>query len=196
MRTVSQEIEIEFKNMLTKEEFTLLKDYLNLSESMFHTQENHYFDTSNFYLKELGCALRIRMKNNKYEVTLKEPLETGLLETNQQLNTKDAEKMMQHGIIIEGPVKDQLSRLNIPLDKLEYFGSLTTSRAEKKYDGGLIVLDHSSYLNKEDYELEYEVEDFETGQKRFHHLLKKLNIPIRKSDNKIQRFYHAKYRNE
>lgn len=196
MRILSQEIEIEFKNMLTKEEFTLLKSYLNMSEAMFHIQENHYFDTKDFSLKDLGCALRVRVKNDKYVLTLKEPLETGLLETHQSLSPEEAEKIIKHGTVVDGPVMDQLIKLNITLKDLEYFGSLTTSRAEKNYEGGLVVLDHSSYLNKEDYELEYEVVDFNTGQQRFKDILKKLNIPIRKSDNKIQRFYHAKYNKE
>ena len=49
-------------------------------------------------------------------------------------------------------------------------------------------------INKEDYELEYEVTNFSTGQKIFIELLKTLNIPVRQTDNKIKRFYKAKFK--
>lgn len=59
---MSQNIEIEFKNLLTETEFMQLKSFLDIDNSMFIKQDNHYFDTANFTLKELGCALRIRFK--------------------------------------------------------------------------------------------------------------------------------------
>ncbi|MEH7347045.1 CYTH domain-containing protein, partial [Bacillus sp. JJ1532] len=55
------------------------------------------------------------------------------------------------------------------------------------------VLDHSYYLNKEDFEIEYEVSNREKGLEVFSELLLNLDIPIRKTDNKIMRFYKEKY---
>ena len=49
-----QEIEIEFKNLLTKEEFYLLCERFSLSEADFIMQENHYFDSEDFALKNKG----------------------------------------------------------------------------------------------------------------------------------------------
>lgn len=45
----NKNIEIEFKNMVTREEFSLLIDFLNLRSEDFSEQENHYFDTPDFY---------------------------------------------------------------------------------------------------------------------------------------------------
>lgn len=191
---MSQNIEIEFKNLLTETEFTLLKDYLNMDESQFFKQENHYFDTVQFALKEHGCALRVREKDGQYELTLKEPHSEGLLETNQSLSSKEVKTMLEKHIIIDGPVKDRLRQFHIPLGEMTYFGSLTTKRAEKEYEGGLIVLDYSTYLNHFDYEVEYEVTDFQLGKEVFEKLLTQLKIPIRKTENKIRRFYNAKWK--
>lgn len=190
---VSQNIEIEFKNMLSREEFLLLKRHFNISEDQFRKQVNHYFDTAAFTLKDHGSALRIREKENKFELTLKQPAQTGLLETNQQLSAKEAESALSTGKIPDGEVKNAVLKMLVNTDSLQYFGSLTTVRAELEYNTGLLVLDHSYYLNKEDFELEYEVTDEKEGYEIYSSLLQQLNIPVRPTDNKIKRFYATKY---
>lgn len=189
---MSQNIEIEFKNILTKEEFLKLKSHFKIENDMFKTQVNHYFDTPSFSLKACGSALRIREKVENFEMTLKQPAEQGLLETNQQLTAKEAEEILTSGEIPEGEVIDAVSALIKDVELLQYFGSLTTDRAEFAYEGGLLVLDHSYYLNTEDYEIEYEVTEEAAGLKIFTELLAELNIPARKTDNKIKRFYMRK----
>jgi len=189
---VSQNIEIEFKNMLTNEEFIRLKKYFKIDQTKIKKQVNHYFDTPSFSLKAHGSALRIREKSTQFEMTLKQPAEQGLLETNQFLDPEQAEYILKTGKILEGEVKDALTKLIEDADSLQYFGSLTTDRAEFDYKGGLLVLDHSYYLNTEDYELEYEVMDETEGFKIFSELLVELNIPVRTTDNKIKRFYNRK----
>lgn len=189
---MTQEIEIEFKNLLTLEEFNSLKKRMELTDSDFFLQKNHYFDTEDFSLKNLGCALRIREKSGRDELTLKEPAEEGLLETTQLLSIEEKETMFQHGPLPDGPVKEQLTKRNILHKEISYFGSLTTERAEKNYKGGIIVLDYSTYLNQHDFELEYEVKDIKIGHLVFTELLNSENIPIRKTANKIRRFYEAK----
>ncbi|MFC0271963.1 CYTH domain-containing protein [Metabacillus herbersteinensis] len=193
---MSQEIEIEFKNILTKEEFIQLKTHFTLHNSDFSLQENHYFDTPLFSLKNHGAALRIRQKQDNYVLTLKEPADIGLLETHQFLSNEEAKYMMKTGLILDGPVKDQLVSLGIAPDQLTYFGSLVTDRAEKKVEEGLIVLDHSRYLSVEDYEVEFEVKEEEAGKQAFLKILKELSIPIRPTKNKIRRFYDQKYHSE
>lgn len=189
---MSQNIEIEFKNLLTEEEFTLLKKHLNMDESLFITQVNHYFDTENFTLKGHGCALRIREKNGSFELTLKQPHPEGLLETNQIISEVEAKSVLGKNAFINGPVKEAILKLGIEPEELSYFGSLTTNRAEKEYKGGLVVLDYSTYLNQFDYEVEYEVKDFQQGKKIFENLLRELHIPIRQTENKIRRFYEIR----
>lgn len=179
--------------MLTKEEYLHLITEFSINETMIDTQINHYFDTESFQLKELGSALRIREKNGQFELTLKQPAEVGLLETNQEITKEIALAALQGAAIPSGSVKDQLLKSGIPLNQLEYFGSLTTKRCELQYKGGLLVLDHSLYLLKEDYELEYEVQDITQGELAFKQLLESFQIPIRTTENKIKRFYNQKY---
>ena len=189
-----QNIEIELKNILTKQEFEKLSQFFNITPHDFFTQENHYFDTVNFALKEKGCALRIRQKNNHFELTLKQPHQDGLLETNEILPIIEVEQMLKGETLKNTPLRSIIKKINIDPDTIQYFGTLTTKRAEITYKHGLIVLDHSYYLNKEDYELEYEVTNREAGEIIFSTLLTQLNIPIRKTNNKIKRFYDEKYK--
>jgi uncharacterized protein YjbK len=179
--------------MLTKEEFLKLVQAFSVRPEQFISQENHYFDTNQFDLKESGCALRIRQKGSHLEMTLKQPATEGLLETNQSLTVEEAENMVRGGSLPDGHISELILEMNIDIQKLAYFGSLTTIRAEIEYLNGLLVLDHSFYLNKEDYEVEYEVSDYQTGFQHFTNLLTNLHIPIRKTKNKIRRFYLEKY---
>ncbi|URT72244.1 CYTH domain-containing protein [Cytobacillus firmus] len=192
----NKNIEIEFKNMITTDEFTALMNFLNLRSEDFSEQENHYFDTPDFLLKEKGSALRIRHKYGSFELTLKQPHPEGLLETNEDLSESEAAEMIQTGKIPREQIKKSLEELGIKTDNLRYFGTLTTKRAEKEYNKGLAVLDHSRYLDKEDFEIEFEVDDRKDGQMVFLNLLQQLNIPVRKTENKIKRFYNEKYRQQ
>ncbi|WP_102271805.1 CYTH domain-containing protein [Cytobacillus massiliigabonensis] len=188
-----QNIEIEFKNLLTRQEFEKLVSHFRLNETDFFTQENHYFDTPDFALKERASALRIRKKEGNYELTLKQPYQDALLETNEILEPITAELMVKTGKIENETIKRLIEEMNIDSDRIQYFGSLTTKRAEVEYEGGLVVIDNSFYLNKEDFELEYEVSNRIDGQKKFSALLEQLKIPMRKTENKIKRFYNVKY---
>ncbi|TCJ04399.1 CYTH domain-containing protein [Cytobacillus praedii] len=190
---MSQNIEIEFKNLLTKQEFEKLVNHFKLKDTDFFTQENHYFDTPDFALKEQGSALRIRKKGEKYELTLKQPYQDALLETNESLEPLAAEKIFETGTIRNETIKGLIKKMNIDPDRIQYFGSLSTKRAEVEYENGLIVIDNSFYLNIEDFELEYEVSNRNDGQKKFSALLEQLEIPVRKTENKIKRFYNIKY---
>lgn len=191
---MTQNIEIEFKNILTQQEYVELLHVFNIQASQFFTQENHYFDTADFALKDNGAALRIRQKKDHYEMTLKQPAEVGLLETNQRLSKEAAVQIIQDGKIPSGQIEGILTKMGISLSNLKYFGSLTTKRVEFEYKQGLLVLDHSYYLNSEDYEMEYEVGNFSNGKVIFTELLKQHGIQQRKTENKISRFYQQKNR--
>ncbi|KIY20614.1 CYTH domain-containing protein [Mesobacillus subterraneus] len=190
---MSQNIEIEYKNLLTETEFNFLLSYFKLEAGHFKKQVNHYFDTPSFTLKDSGSALRIREKDHEFELTLKQPAQQGLLETNQILTDAQKKEALITGKLPEGEVKDAVSSFIHDSEQLQYFGSLTTMRAEFRYKEGLLVLDHSFYFNTEDFELEYEVTDASEGLQIFSNLLTDLNIPVRHTDNKIKRFYAKKY---
>jgi uncharacterized protein YjbK len=196
MVVMAQEIEIEFKNLVTEEEFTRLISYFHVREDDFISQDNHYFDTPDYQLKDKQSALRIRVKNGTYTLTLKTPLDEDLLETNQPLSKNQSDSLLHEGIFPEGEVRDVLESLSISHDSLKHFGTLSTSRAEIDYRNGLLVFDKSSYLQKEDYELEYEVKKRKQGKVIFLDLLEEHHIPLRKTENKIKRFYLEKLKQD
>ncbi|MEK4906289.1 CYTH domain-containing protein [Niallia sp. FSL M8-0099] len=190
----NQNIEIEFKNMLTKEEYELLLTHFQVGKEDLFEQENHYFDTNDFALKANHSALRIRKKKAEYELTLKQPHPDGLLETNKTLSKAESDDIFFTGKINDEQISSLLRNMNIDPASIIYFGSLRTIRAEKQIGNGLLVLDHSFYLKKEDYELEYEVSNREEGEIYFQELLATLKIPVRKTKNKVRRFYEEKYK--
>lgn len=193
---MSQNIEVEFKNMLTKAEYEQFLKKFMITETQIFSQENHYFDTADFALMREGSALRIRQKRGSYEMTLKQPATIGLLETNQNLSKNEALLAIEHGNLPTGIIQRLIEEYGISFSQLVYFGSLKTNRVEWEYKKGLLVLDHSIYLKKEDYELEYEVEDFQAGQQIFLELLHRLEIPKRNTENKIRRFYNQKQKQQ
>ncbi|MBC1475869.1 CYTH domain-containing protein [Listeria grandensis] len=190
---MSKELEIEFKNMLTEDEYQLLIHEFRLENQDFFTQTNYYFDTSEFKLKEKLAALRIRKRAVNYELTLKTPEQIGLLETTQILAEDQVTAILDGANIPVGQVRDTLKALGIDHESLLLFGSLTTTRAEIPYKNGLLVFDKSFYSDTHDFELEYEVPDFEKGQILFDRFLSDHNIPKRPTKNKIIRFYEAVY---
>ncbi|MGE7183262.1 CYTH domain-containing protein [Peribacillus sp. NPDC006672] len=190
---MSQHIEIEFKNLLNENEFRQLIDYFHIGAQNFKSQKNHYFDTFEFHLKSLDSALRIREKNGRYELTLKQPATEGLLETNQDISKETAYAFLNQNTFPEGEIQQLIIECGINPKDLTCFGTLKTDRYEFPYKEGLLVLDHSSYLNQEDFELEYEVTDAKAGKENFLTLLETLQIPERETENKVKRFYRAKF---
>ncbi|MCM3616844.1 CYTH domain-containing protein [Sutcliffiella horikoshii] len=189
-----QEIEIEFKNMLTFDEFTSLCSAFKVKSEDFFSQENHYFDTPTFALKDKGCALRVRKKGESFTLTLKQPAAEGLLETHQSVSEEEFVSMKEGHIgIIEGTISSILmAELGVDPSKTLYFGSLKTNRVELPYKNGLLVLDESNYMETSDFEVEFEVNNYAEGEKSFHELLTSYGIPLRETKNKIVRFYEAK----
>ena len=66
-----REIEIEFKNLLTEDEYNNLFTSLKLEDKPQIINKNFYYDDANENLKKANSALRIRYTNNKDEMTLK-----------------------------------------------------------------------------------------------------------------------------
>lgn len=189
---MSQEIEIEFKNLLTRAEFERLCSHFSIENEDFTLQHNHYFDTPSFMLKNKGCALRIRDKNGRLTLTLKQPHTDGLLETHQSISKEEVEAAKTGNHFPDGEVTRVLRAMSIPVSSLTYLGKLSTERAEIPYQNGTIMLDHSFYLGTEDYELEYESMEQKQGKEVFQTLLRDLDILERETKNKIRRFFEKK----
>ncbi|QKY68617.1 CYTH domain-containing protein [Lentibacillus sp. CBA3610] len=187
---MTQEIEIEYKNLLIKEEFDRLLQELPFPDQS-DTQTNHYFESADFALKKLGCALRIREKNGTYTLTLKEPYPSGLLETHDTLTEQEATAWINGDVLHEKDAAKRIADKGISPDNLIYFGSLTTERRELNYRDTLLVLDYSTYYGYDDYELELETSSERHGREIMQDILTGFNIEKRDTPNKIQRFFAA-----
>ncbi|MFC0298879.1 CYTH domain-containing protein [Geobacillus jurassicus] len=188
-----QEVEIELKNLLTAAEFTAVRTAFRLDDGAFRRQENHYFDTPSFALKERAAALRIRAKEGRLTLTLKQTRVDGtILETHEPLSPSEMEALLAGKAAPRGVIAALLIEMGVNPQEVRCFGSLVTDRAEWPHEGGTLCLDHNRYLQSEDYELEYEVDHVEAGEERFLRLLGALGIPRRPAPNKIARFYARK----
>ncbi|MBM2658212.1 CYTH domain-containing protein [Staphylococcus pseudoxylosus] len=183
--------EIEFKQLLTENQYNVIhKTYFNEIEPF--KQTNFYIDTPDFDLKDHKSALRIRVKDDYLEMTLKIPAEVGLTEYNfethivPELNKPIPEQSLPSEIL------EQLTKMDIDLTELIILGSLKTERLEKEINGNLLVLDKSTYLDFEDFELEYEVEDYDEGLIQFKSILEKFDMKHEIPANKVQRFFNRK----
>jgi len=178
--------EIEFKNLLEKEEFHTLCIEFGVSEEDFHIQTNTYFDTKDYQLRDAFMGFRLRVLEQRNELTLKAPGDNQhtMIETTRLINEYERDEILQNGFIKPRDYDEFLSLLDV----LFSFGSLRTCRAEIPYQKGLLVLDRSDYLGETDYEVEFEVMDYETGQQSFNEMLLTYGIPVRKTPKKIARF--------
>lgn len=189
---MAQELEIEFKNILTKEQYESLLQKFQVSDEMILRQTNHYFDTKDFHLKKLSSGLRIRETKDHVVCTLKERTAANThLETTDNISREQADLMLKGNGFFAESVKARLLQLAIPIEQLGVFGSLTTDRVELTYKGGTIVFDHSFYLNCDDYEVEYESYEESLGKEIFNNFLQENNIPKQTADKKIARFMNA-----
>lgn len=188
-----QEIEMESKNLLTKIEYDKLLTFFDVTAKQAKQQVNHYFETTDFQLKENGAALRIREKNKQWTLTLKQPYQDGLLETHEHLTEEEAHYAIQdpryllHYTKVTAPMR----ALDINTDKLIYGGSLETQRIEVPYQQALVVIDYSIYNGCTDYELEIEADSKASSEFIMKQLTDNLEIAIKHTPNKIERFYQS-----
>lgn len=192
---MAQEIEIEFKNLLTEKEYNRLIKELAFPPEGF-IQRNHYFETADFQLKNHHAALRIREKNDKFVLTLKEPHPKGLLETHAPLTKQEADSWLAGYPVAKENVEKQLTSLGISLEDLTYYGSLTTERRSFQHANVLLVLDYSKYNGHEDYELELEASSRAQGEQAFNEILKNHEITKRPTPNKIERFFTSRIKKQ
>lgn len=185
-----QEIEIERKSLLTKEEFLLLDKELPFPKSAVK-QVNYYFETEDFALKERRAALRIRKIDQTYILTLKEPHELGILETHDELTYEQFLQWKNGGNKSGEHVKERLRHLNVQSDRIQYLGSLTTERKTYLDEQITYMLDKSYYLNEVDYEIEIEAPSNELADEAMSQLLCRYNIAPKTAFPKVKRFFLA-----
>ena len=126
-------------------------------------------------------------------MTLKVPAEVGLTEYNFNVPLEpEIDKMVYHNQLPVEIRQILVDDFDVQDGTLVILGALTTYRMETPYQNELLVLDKSEYLGTEDYELEFEVHDYEEGLQKFYDLLKSFQMTHEKPLNKVQRFFNRK----
>lgn len=166
---MNEQIEIEYKILLTKEIYNqILKDYKDKIIKDY-IQTNHYLIHP--LLQQKRYMLRIREKNNQFELTLKRPSNNHRLETNINIDKETVNKILNHEYV-SNKIMDILIKEGInPLELKNQF-SLTTHRCDIKLEYGILSLDENTYLDITDYELEYEVNNEKEGFLQFLEIIK------------------------
>ena len=191
---MSQELEIEFKNLLSKYEYQDLFESYHFSVVKPIIQENYYFDTEDLSLKEQSCSVRIRIVEgqDQAELTLKSPSDNHdhLVETTESIPLAQAQKIIKADqVLLPQSIEDQLSQEGLKISQLSLITWLKTKRYEKSYQDCLLVLDQSWYGQTSDYELELEAPSHDKGQDLFYTILLNHDIPQRDKVNKVARAF-------
>lgn len=185
------EIEKEFKNLLTKEQYEAIAgDYQSVFTKDI-TQTNSYYDCEGL-LQQHKMALRIRIVEGKEtgEITLKIPQSSlEVLEYTEVLPV-DILNAYNHDkqFALPTSLQETLENKGITLQTVNQTALLTTHRLEGALsENEWLVLDESHYNGKVDYEMEMEVRSLELGEPVFLGILAKYNILRRQAESKIKR---------
>jgi uncharacterized protein YjbK len=173
---MSNAIEIEAKTLVEKSDYEkLVKLFKNYKA---YTQTNYYIDNANCILRKEGIALRIRKKNNSYEMTLKTPLSQGLLEKNESLSQEEFDAFEKNGKFPSNDLKRFLTMLDVDTASLRIKTSLTTNRIDVPYFEGKLSIDENHYSGLTDYEIELEYNNEADAERLLEDLFKKEHIPF------------------
>lgn len=184
---MSTNLEIEVKSNLSKEDYE--KIIASFEHPRFQYQTNFYIDNSKFELSDLKLGLRIRQEKDFVELTMKVPSEEGRLEINQKLSPKEFENFLFNNEFPDGEIKRHLQEFYPKIaGDFSIFGTLHNQRITVELSDGEIAIDHFSYFDKEEYEIECESYSLENAKKVLKDYLKKFGIKYQKNTStKLQR---------
>lgn len=174
-------IEIEFKTPLDEKQYFDLLNEFELENNIFK-QTNFYFDSEEYYFRKNKIVLRVRKKGEHfYKITLKSHSDKGAFEQHVLLDEQEATDMIKNGF----NTKDFFDiDQNVTL-----LGTLDNYRVSIPYKDGELFFDKVEYYGITDYELEYEVDNYDVGKKCFEEFLKHYNITQKPSIRKSERIY-------
>lgn len=159
-------VENEFKIMISDLQYFKLLSEAKQQGGCSSLQTNYYFDNSDLLLSKCNTTLRIRVKNNDYNLTIKQHFQAlsdvkRSNETNIRITKDEAYKIINGEAPINGLLPANISVMNtsINLLDLKLIGRLETLRtAYAPKDFNIVIeLDKNNYCNKCDYEIECEV---------------------------------------
>ena len=184
-----KELEIEFKNLLSGREYGQLEEkYFSGQKPVVQT--NFYIDTPDLDMRKNRILLRIRDAEGVQMMTLKEPTEKGVMEYHGEVSGElDFDRDIRPDELPE-IIRGELARYDIDTSQLRIYGALSNERSQVTNREGVLVLDRNTFLDEEDFELEYEVDNYDKGETRFLHLLEEAGIERRGEVTKSERFYN------
>ena len=185
---MSTNLEIELKSDISQEDYE--KIISQFDSSKIYLQTNYYIDDKDLSVRYLKCGLRVRQKDDNFELTLKITQEVGRLEINQQISNKIFKKLVDRKVFPKGEVRDCLeNKLGLDIARLYVLGELKTYRLDVPYKTGLICIDKSEYNGVTDYEVECEDNSEEEAEKHLHEFLEENNIEYKRSwGTKLKKF--------
>jgi len=177
---IKKHLEIEFKTFISKNEYERMLKLFNLEDKVFE-QTNYYFDTNDYKLINNKIVLRIR-KKEQYKLTKKEKSDNANMESSRYLTDEEAKDMIKNGF--------DASIIGIN-NYVKNICSLTTFRAKTPYKNGTLFFDKSVYNGITDYEIEFEADDIENGQKEFDKFLNENSIERKVPVSKSKRAFNT-----
>lgn len=163
---MKQNLEIEYKTLLTEDEYKRLQEYLDFSDAK--KQVNFYYDTIGNELLSKSMMVRVRV-TDEYEFTLKIPQKDGVLEVEQIVPDQSIQD--------NDDVKKLLETYGFDATKLVVVAKSTTYRQEFHDIYGVWCLDYTDFGHSFDFEIEYELDHYdESALPHYVSTLEKLNI--------------------
>ena len=171
-------IEIEAKALITEKEYLKIIKHFEDETSKEFDQTNHYIDTKDFALKQLGIGLRIRNVASNYTLTLKAPMAEGLLEKDQNISRESFQKLRKGIAFPDGIIKEFVKMIGIDSSKLQILAKLTTHRIEIEDEDSMkkLAIDKNVYNEITDYEVELEANTLDQAKIELQKLFKDLGI--------------------
>lgn len=170
-------LEIEYKTLLTEDQFNHIS--LDYKAVPAIKQINFYYQYADV---SKPIAARIRQINETFELTFKIKQTKGRLEVNFEVYGNDS------SVFDRNDVRSFLIE-NDYIQAFNYLGELTSYRRLIKEEHGDLCIDENHYLDKVDYELEYEVtHDEELAYVRYLEFVEKYHLSNEKAKTKYHRF--------
>lgn len=176
---MKQNIEIEYKVIVSKEKFNAFLADAPITEEIYQT--NFYYDTEDYQLYQAGVTLRIRQIEDSYYFTLKERARHHSVEHEVMVSENSL------SVLATPTIANLLKKFNLTLP-IQLVGELSTCRKIYHDQYGEWCFDQNFYSNTEDYEIEYELHEGITDAfKHFLTVLRKYKIRYKKAPGKRYR---------
>lgn len=194
---INKTLETEYKSLLTEQEYNRTEENLKfvVGDPKVYTQINHFFDTEDALLDQLGITLRLRHKNDKFilQAKIKQNDDTTIAVINEEREIELTESESE--LLLSGEtsslswtwqslIGDHPKILSNHLNLL-YLGFLKTTRKDFHFYTDTLSLDINEYNGVTDYEFEWE-----TTNHHFVTYLNKsiLNLTFANGNSKRKRF--------